>query len=143
MKSQIGPYQRGKARSEIFKYTCQICKICKICLLPRTRLAGRRSKAAVDIFGRATAVTLTLFSSGNAEQAVPCRNRLRGSLRLCRHSVPMARLSVRFITTEREECTIRLSRLNPQMRAAENSEMKHMTYLIQHMIQRMVQRPHS
>ena len=110
---------------------------------PHTRWPGRHSNAAVDMFGRGTAVTLTLVSSGNAEQAVPCRNRLRGSLRLCRHSVPMARLSVRFITTERGECTIRLSRLNPQMRAAENSEMKHTTYLIQHMIQRMVQRPHS
>ena len=55
----------------------------------------------------------------------------------------MARLSVRFIATAREECIIRLSRLNPQMQAAENSEMKHMTYLIQHMIQRMVQRPNA
>ena len=54
----------------------------------------------------------------------------------------MARLSVRFIETEREECIIRLSRLIPQMLAAENSEMEHMTYLIQHMIQRMVQRQH-
>ena len=61
----------------------------KICIEPRTRwAAGLRSNAAVDIFGRGTAVTLTLFSSGNAEQAVPCRNQIdvimEFTLRICR-----------------------------------------------------------
>ena len=90
LKSQIGPYPRGKAQSEISTICkiCKICWVCKICIVPRTRWAGLRSNAAVDIFGRGTAVTLTLFSSGNAEQAVPCRNQIdvimEFTLRICR-----------------------------------------------------------
>jgi len=77
------------------------------------RWAGLRSNAAVDMFGRGAAVTIILFSSGNAQHAVP-RNCL---LRRCWsyannvpnnfpqpwHSVPRARPSV-FFPDLREVC---------------------------------------
>jgi hypothetical protein len=76
------------------------CKNCFDCPPPRVRLAGLRSNAAVNMFGRGAAETLNLFSSGNAQHAVPRTTRLR----LCWtyadnvpnilpqpwHSVPMA-----------------------------------------------------
>jgi hypothetical protein len=79
----------------------------------KMRWAGLRSNVAVDMFGRGAAVTIILFSSGNAQQAVP-RNSL---LRRCwsyannvpnnfpqpSHSVSMARPSV-FFPDLREIC---------------------------------------
>ncbi len=41
------------------------------CPPPRVRWAGLRSNAVVDMFGRGAAVTFILFSSGNAQHAVP------------------------------------------------------------------------
>jgi hypothetical protein len=41
------------------------------------RWAGLRSNAAVDMFGRGAAVTIILFSSGNAQHAVPRNSLLR------------------------------------------------------------------
>jgi hypothetical protein len=77
------------------------------------RMAGLRSNAAVDMFGRGAAETLNLFSSGNAQHAVPRNTRLR----LCWsyannvpnilpqpwHSVPMARPSVLFVADVYDE----------------------------------------
>ncbi len=91
----------------------KICKICFDCPPPRLRLAGLRSNAAVDMLRRGAAETLNLFSSCDAQHAVPRNTRLR----LCWsyannmpnilpqhwHSVPMDRLAVILIVNERDE----------------------------------------
>ncbi len=76
--SQNGPYPGGKAHFEILLLCriypiCTICQVCiccilciHICSLPRVHLTGRRSTDAVDMFGRAKAVTFNLITSGKA-----------------------------------------------------------------------------
>jgi hypothetical protein len=88
-------------------------KKCFDCPPPLVRLAGLRSNAAVDMFGRSAAETLNLFSFCNAQHAVPRNTRLRlcwsysnkvpNILPQSWHSVLMARLSVILIVDEREE----------------------------------------
>jgi hypothetical protein len=116
---------------------CKLCKICFYCPPPRVRLAGLHSNAAVDMFGRGSAVTLNLFSSGNTQNAVPRNTRLR----LCWsyanngpnilpqpwHSVPMASPSVFFIADVCDECSILF---NSQITPA---RMKNIQKLLQHM----------
>ncbi len=118
---------------------CKIlCKICFYCPPPRVCLAGLRSNAAVDMFGRGAAVTLNLFSSGNAQHAVPRNTRL---CLLCWsyannvpnihpqpwHSVPIARPSVFFIADVHDEC---IALFNSQSTPA---RMKNIQKLLQHM----------
>ena len=121
MQSQNGPYRSGEARSEIVAIwlICiigKICKICKICGFwppPRVRSAGLRCNAAVDMLERGAAVTLILFSSGNAQHAVPRNillrrcwsyaNNVSNNLPQPWHSVPMAHPSVLFIADVRDE----------------------------------------
>ena len=77
------------------------------------RWAGLRSNAAVDMFGRGAAVTFILFSSGNAQHAVPRNtllrrcwsyaNNVRNNFPQPWHSVPMASPSV-FFPDLREVC---------------------------------------
>ena len=67
-ESQIGPCRSSKASFEIF---CEIMDLLKyaryvILTIPRVRLTGHRSSAAVDMFGRAPAVTFTRVWSGHA-----------------------------------------------------------------------------
>jgi hypothetical protein len=101
------------------------------------RLAGLRSNAAVDMFGRGAAKTLNLFSSCNAQHAVPRNTRLRlrwsyannlpNILPQPWHSVPMAHLSVILIVDERDECiTLLSSKTTP-------ARMKNIPKLLQHM----------
>ncbi len=122
---------------------CMICKICKICFYcppPRVRLAGLRSNAAVDMFGRWAAITLNLFWSGNAQHAVPHNTRLHlcwsyannvpNNLPQPLRSVPMVPLSVLFIADVRDK---RIAIFNSQTTRART---KNIQKLLQHIIKK-------
>ncbi len=114
---------------------------------PRVHLAGLRSNAAVDMFGRWAAVTLSLFSSCNAQHAVPRNTRLRlcwsyannvpNNLPQPWHSVPRVCLSVLFIADVRDE---RRAIFNLQTTRART---KNTQKLLQHIIKKLIQRQHS
>ena len=152
MQSQNGPTRRGQARFEIVAVCliCIICNICKICEFfppPRVRWAGLRSNAAVDMFGRGAAPTFNLFSSGNAQHAVPRNTLLRRCWSYANnvpnnfpqpwHSVPMALLSILFIADVRDE---RIAIFNSQTTRART---KNIQTLLQHIIKKLIQRQHS
>jgi hypothetical protein len=111
------------------------------------RLAGLRSNAAVDMFGRGAAVTLSLFSSGNAQHAAPRNTRLRlcwsyannvpNILPQSWHSVTIARPSVFFIADIRDEC---IAQFNSQTTPA---RMKNIQKIPQNMNKKLTKRPHS
>jgi len=152
MQSQNGPYRSGLARFEIIAI-CHICFICKICTIwtgcppPRVRWAGLRSNAAVDMFGRGAAVTFILFSSGNAQHAVPRNSLLRRCWSYANnvpnnfpqpwHSVPMALRSVLFIADVRDE---HIAIFNSQTTRART---KNIQKFLQHIIKKLIQRQHS
>ncbi len=101
------------------------------------RWAGLRSNAAVDMFGRGAALTFNLFSSGNAQHAVPRNTLLRRCWSYANnvpnnfpqpwHSVPMALPSVLFIADVRDE---RIAIFNSQTTRART---KNRQKLLQHM----------
>ena len=152
MQSQNGPTRSGEARFEIVA-VCPICMICNICIIceffppPRVHWAGLRSNAAVDMFGRGAAVTLILFSSGNAQQAVPRNfllrrcwsyaNNVPNNLPQPWHSVPMARPSVLFIADVRDE------RIAISYSQTIRARTKNLQNLLQHMNKKLIQRQHS
>ncbi len=126
---------------------CKICKICFYCPPSCVCLASLRSNTAVDMFGRGAAVTLKLFSSCNAQHAVPRNTRLclcwsyannvPNILPQPWHSVPMARPSGFFIADVRYECITLFNFQTTQAR------MKNIQDYSNTLRKKLIQRPHS
>ncbi len=127
-----------------------ISKTCKIrfdCPPPRVRLAGLRSNAAVNMVGHGAAETLNLFSSGNAQHAVPRNtwlplcwsyaNNVWNNLPQPWHSVLMARLWIILHTMNAMNAS------HYSIRRQHQPEWKKYKIYSNTWIKKLIQRPHS